>query len=182
MKHVDHQLLYHVVWSTRNGHIIHDDLEGLIGSLVRENSARHRGIPIAVSVMPDHIHLFVALPPSVIVSSFVSCLKRDTAKMLVERHPMSAFDLAWERGWSIQTIRAEDVEEVRAYVSNQAERHALSAVRTNLEPGATAHVVLPRRKLNPVAPESSSRRTGRQTLAHTWTGSAQTRPNSLPAG
>jgi putative transposase len=178
MKHIEHKLFYHVVWTTRNGQVISDDLEGLAGSIVRENTVRHRGIPLAVSIMPDHVHLFVALPPSVIVSSFVSCLKRDTAKMLLERHPMSAFGLAWERGWSIQTIRSEDVEEVRSYVSNQAERHASDAVVLAFEPGCPQIA----ESLSPMGRESSSRRTDRQTQAHTWTVSAQTRPRSLPAG
>ncbi len=47
-----------------------------------------RGWPvISKEIQPDHIHLFVSIPPAMAVADAVKILKGTTARKLFQRHP-----------------------------------------------------------------------------------------------
>jgi putative transposase len=79
---------------------------------------------VAGSVMPDHIHLVVAIPPKLAVSDFVGYLKGKSALQIFDRHPELAtrYDRTmWARGYFVSTIADVDEETIKKYVEEQYE-------------------------------------------------------------
>jgi putative transposase len=66
------RLYYHVVWATKNREPVID--EAMIAPIVQaiERTGREPGISVfAVGVMPDHVHVFAQIPPSLVVASVI---------------------------------------------------------------------------------------------------------------
>ncbi len=79
---------------------------------------------IAGAVCLDHIHLSVAIPPKISVSSFMGYLKGKSTLMIYDRHPelQSKWDKAfWARGYYVETIGNITEEAVKKYIKEQAE-------------------------------------------------------------
>jgi putative transposase len=78
----------------------------------------------AGSVMPDHIHMVVAIPPKLSVSDFVGYLKGKSALQIFDKHPELAarYDRTmWARGYFVSTIADVDEETIIKYVEEQYE-------------------------------------------------------------
>ena len=75
-------------------------------------------------VCRDHIHMYVAIPPKISVSEFMSYLKGKSTLMIYDRHPemQSKWDKAfWARGYYVETIGNITDEAVQKYIKEQAE-------------------------------------------------------------
>lgn len=62
---------------------------------------------IAGAVCTDHVHLSVAIPSKLRISSFMGYLKRKSTLMIYDRHPelQSEWNKAfWARGYYVETI------------------------------------------------------------------------------
>jgi putative transposase len=62
---------------------------------------------VAGAVCIDHVHLIVAIPPKLSISSFMGYLKRKSTLMVYDRHSemQSKWDKAfWARGYYVETI------------------------------------------------------------------------------
>lgn len=77
----------------------------------------------------DHIHIYVAIPPKLAVSEFMSYLKGKSALMFFDRHPEVHVSWAdrhlWARGYYVETVGNVNEETVRAYIRNQEENDKL---------------------------------------------------------
>ncbi len=74
---------------------------------------------IAGAVCVDHIHLSVAIPPKISVSSFLGYLKGKSTLMIYDRHPelQSKWDKAfWARGYYAETIGQVNEETIKKYI------------------------------------------------------------------
>ena len=76
-------------------------------------------------VCTDHIHMYVAIPPKLSVSEFMSYLKGKSSLMFFDRHP----DLRrkyqrhfWARGYYCETIGNVNEDTIVRYISEQYER------------------------------------------------------------
>ena len=77
----------------------------------------------------DHIHMYVAIPPKLAVSEFMSYLKGKSALMLFDRHPeyraMRGDKHFWARGYYVATVGNVNEETIREYIRNQEENDKL---------------------------------------------------------
>ena len=79
---------------------------------------------IAGAVCMDHVHLSVAIPPKLSISSFMGYLKGKSTLMIYDRHPelQSKWNKAfWARGYYVETIGNITEDAVRKYINGQAE-------------------------------------------------------------
>ena len=79
---------------------------------------------IAGAVCEDHVHLSVAIPPTISISSFMGYLKGKSTLMIYDRHPelQSKWNKAfWARGYYVETIGNITEDAVRKYINEQAE-------------------------------------------------------------
>ncbi len=97
--------------------------KNLCEQILRETASRHKINITELSVLPDHIHLIVSLPPTMSVSKAFHLLKGASSYELFKRKPQ--FRKRYPRGhfWSpgkfYRTAGDMDLETVTNYVKNQ---------------------------------------------------------------
>ena len=76
------------------------------------------------AVCNDHIHLSVAIPPKISISSFIGYLKGKSTLMVYDRHPelQSKWDKSfWARGYYVSTIGNITEDAIKKYIQEQSE-------------------------------------------------------------
>ena len=77
----------------------------------------------------DHVHMYVAIPPKMSVSDFMSYLKGKSTLMLFDRHPEYRVKRGdkhfWARGYYVATVGNVNEETIREYIRNQEETDKL---------------------------------------------------------
>jgi putative transposase len=91
--HTFHQLYYHFAWSTKNrATLISEEVLADFLRSVEEQARLRGGIVLACNAMPDHIHLFVNLPPTLTVATYIGQVKGAVAfywnKQFPDRKPL----------------------------------------------------------------------------------------------
>ena len=116
-----YQTAYHVVWCPKYRKSI------LTGSIADESKRLIEGIclernwsVLALEVQPDHIHLFVRLPPSPTVAYAVKILKGSTARKLFVRFPELKKQLwgghLWSPSYYVGTAGNVSSETIQKYI------------------------------------------------------------------
>ena len=71
---------------------------------------------------PDHIHMFVRIPPSISVSSFMGYLKGKSSLMIFERHANLKYKYGnrhfWCRGYYVDSV-GKNAKKIEEYIRNQ---------------------------------------------------------------
>jgi putative transposase len=85
----------------------------------------YKGVEIIEgAVCIDHVHLCVAIPPKMSVSSFMGYLKGKSALMIFDRHPdlQSKWNKAfWARGYYVATVGNLTEDAIKKYIQEQYE-------------------------------------------------------------
>ena len=94
MKEKDINSLYHTTWRCQyhvvfapkyRRMVIYREIKADIGKILRQ-LCQQKGVEIIeAEACPDHIHLFVEIPPKMSVSSFMGYLKGKSSTMLYEQ-------------------------------------------------------------------------------------------------
>jgi putative transposase len=114
--------VFHIVWATKGRQpLITPEMERVLYPVLVDKCSEHGGWPLAASGMPDHVHLVVAIPPSVLISRFVGTIKGATSYVLKSEFHT---DFAWQEGYGIFTVSKKSVSDAVAYVRNQKQHHA----------------------------------------------------------
>ncbi len=81
-------------------------------------------------VCTDHIHMYIAIPPKISVSEFMSYLKCKSALMLFDRHPEYRNKWGdrrfWARGYYVSTVGNVNEETILKYIKEQEENDKLA--------------------------------------------------------
>lgn len=78
-----YQTAYHVVWATKyRKPILCDKISKRVGELIKTICIENNWVVISQEIQPDHIHLFVTIPPTVSISTAIKKLKGITARKL----------------------------------------------------------------------------------------------------
>lgn len=116
-----HQTAYHVVWCPKYRH---DVLAGEIALAIEhllDSLCLERGWPvIAKEIQPDHIHLFLSIPPAQAVADAVKILKGVTARSLFQQFPALKKRLRggslWSPSYYVGTAGNVSAETIRHYI------------------------------------------------------------------
>lgn len=84
---------------------------------------KRKGIEIIeAQCMPDHIHMFVRIPPKYSVSQIVGYLKGKSSLMIFERHANLKYKYGnrhfWCRGYYVDTV-GKNAKKIQEYIRNQ---------------------------------------------------------------
>ena len=114
---------YHIVFSTKYREPtirdeLREDLYQYLGGIVRSENGCLR----EVGGMPDHVHLLVALPPTIAVSDMFRILKANSSKWLNERDDQPT-KFQWQIGYAAFSVSVSQREVVSRYIRNQQEHH-----------------------------------------------------------
>jgi putative transposase len=118
-------LNYHIVFRTKRNRPVLEGEVGREGLKIILGVAERRGYKIlAGALMPDHVHLVVALTPSDRVSEAVQYFKGNTARFLREKFPrLREAPSLWSEGYYVESVGLKNVKQVLSYVSRQEEHH-----------------------------------------------------------
>ena len=130
---MDNRSLSHTKWKCQY-HIVFipkyrkKQLYGQIKQDVREvisTLCKYKDVEIiSGAVCIDHVHLCVAIPPKISISSFMGYLKGKSTLMIYDRHPelQSKWNKAfWARGYYAETIGNITEAAVKKYIAEQSE-------------------------------------------------------------
>jgi putative transposase len=125
------RLYYHFVWTTRlRLPLINPGIEELVHDLIISRAKLERGIVYAVNGTEDHVHLVVALPPTVVIAKFVKNVKGGSSRFIGETIHAP---FRWQEGYGVFTIGSQGLKMVTEYVKRQKERHASGDLIDSLE-------------------------------------------------
>jgi REP element-mobilizing transposase RayT len=123
MSHVFHQLYYHFIWATHERQpLLIPELRSDLLRIQAEEVSHRGGIIIRHNCVADHMHLLVRLTPNTLVSDFIGQVKGGTCyRYNHETNPK--FRLKWQDGYTVLTLREQEVEKVARYIDNQERLH-----------------------------------------------------------
>jgi len=117
------RLLYHIIFRTKYSeqtinHTHADDLYRYIWGIIKNK----KGILYRINGMPDHLHLFVQLPPSMSVADFVHDVKGNSSKWLMS-NPLFPMFRGWASEYAAISYCERDRETIVNYIIRQREHH-----------------------------------------------------------
>ena len=121
---------YHIVFTPKyRRKIIYAQLRFDIRDIIRKLCGYKKVEIIEGHMMPDHVHLLVAIPPSVKISDFMGYLKGKSAMMIFEQHTNLKYKFGnrhfWAEGYYVSTVGLNEVT-VQKYIREQEQEDMLS--------------------------------------------------------
>ena len=99
---------------------VRDDMREILRTLCQYKKVEI----VAGAVCPDHIHMYVKIPPKLSISEFVGYLKGKSALMIHDRYPEMTNKWNrefWARGYYVTTIGNVNEETIKKYIAEQSE-------------------------------------------------------------
>ena len=123
LSHTRWECKYHIVFAPKYRRQviygkIREDICEILASL-----CKRKGVEIIEAEWcPDHIHMFVRIPPSISVSSFMGYLKGKSSLMIFERHANLKYKYGnrhfWCRGYYVDSV-GKNAKKIEEYIRNQ---------------------------------------------------------------
>lgn len=117
------QIYYQIILSTKHRKSVlniehEDELYKYIWGIVKNKNCKL----YRINGMPDHIHLFIDLHPSVSLSSFVKDIKVSTNLWIKQSGLFPDFE-EWQSGYGAFTYSEREKDIIVNYIKNQKEHH-----------------------------------------------------------
>ena len=114
---------YHIVFAPKfRRKVIYGQIKADVGNIL-SMLCKRKGIEIIeAECMPDHVHMFVRIPPKYSVSQIVGYLKGKSSLMIFERHANLKYKYGnrhfWCRGYYVDTV-GKNAKKIQEYIRNQ---------------------------------------------------------------
>jgi len=123
LSHSKWRCKYHIVFAPKyRRKEIYGQLKVDIGKILRKLCEQKDVEIIEAQACPDHIHMLVAIPPSLSVAQFVGYLKGKSALMIFDRHANLKYKYGnrhfWCRGYYVDTV-GRNARAIEEYIKNQ---------------------------------------------------------------
>ena len=114
---------YHIVFvPKRRRKALYGSIREQLGPIIRELARQKECQIIEGHLMPDHVHMVIAIPPKYAVASVIGFIKGKSAIAIARqfggRERNFTGEHFWARGYAVSTVGFE-LEEVRRYVREQ---------------------------------------------------------------
>lgn len=122
-----YSLQYHIVWVTKyRKPIFTGGIESEVRDYLLQTLESLDMKPVAMEIMPDHIHLLVDCKPQLRLSDAIKILKGNTARWLFLARPEIKKQLwgghLWNPSYFVATVSDRTLEQVRDYINSQKTR------------------------------------------------------------
>ena len=130
LAHTKWNCKYHIVFAPKyRRKVFFGQKRFKIGGIIRE-LCRWKGVELlSAEACPDHIHILVAIPPKMSVSSFMGFLKGKSSLMIYEKWGNMKFKYRnqqfWCRGYYVDTV-GKNEKKIAEYISNQLKQDKIS--------------------------------------------------------
>lgn len=117
------QLLYHIVFSTKNRKTyLSDGFREKVFAYMAGTCRELEGFALIVNGYFDHAHLLVRIPAKIAVSDFVGKLKSNTSKHINDTSDIIR-QFGWQDGFGAFTVSVSAKDQVYRYIENQMQHH-----------------------------------------------------------
>ena len=129
LSHTKWNCKYHIVFAPKyRRKVFYREKRAAIGKILRQ-LCEWKGVKIIeAEACPDHIHLFVEIPPKMSVSSFMGYLKGKSSTMLYEQFGELKYKFRnrqfWCRGYYVDTV-GKNESRIAEYIQNQLKEDEL---------------------------------------------------------
>jgi putative transposase len=125
LNHTKWECKYHVVFIPKcRRKVLYKELRGHLGEVFRQLAKQKESRIEEGHLMPDHVHMLIAIPPKHAVSQVIGYIKGKSAIHLArvygERKRNFVGQQFWARGFYVSTV-GRDEEAVRKYIREQEE-------------------------------------------------------------
>jgi len=118
-------LKYHIVWCPKYRRpVLTGKIEQRLIGLINEKCGELNMVVHNLSVMPDHVHLFVESDPTLCVAEIVNRIKGFTSRVLRQEFDelRSRLPTLWSRSYYAGTVGSVSSSVVARYIENQKGR------------------------------------------------------------
>ncbi len=125
LTHTKYNCTYHVVFVPKyRRKVMYEQLRQEVGKIL-STVCKITGIQlIKGGVCPDHVHMYISVPPKMSLSTVMSKLKGKSALMIFDRHPEYRDKYGrhfWARGYYAETVGQVNEDTIMKYVEEQKE-------------------------------------------------------------
>ena len=130
LAHTTWECKYHIVFAPKYRiKEIYGKLKQEIGMILRELCRRKEVEIINADAFPEHIHMYVCIPPKLCISSFMGYLKEKSTLMILERHVDLKYKYGnrtfWCTGYSVSMV-GNNKTAIYRYVEKQLKKDMMT--------------------------------------------------------
>lgn len=108
--------------------VLQEPVKTTLENLLHTIAHQHGMEVLAVDVQPDHVHLFVSMPPTISIADAVKLFKGISARQLRLMYPnlgkRTRSDRLWAPSYFVSTAGNASAETIRKYIESQDQHHA----------------------------------------------------------
>ena len=128
---------YHIVFAPKyRRRVFFGQKKKEIGAILRSLCEWKNVEIVEAEVCPDHIHMFVKIPPKLSVASFVGFLKGKSSILIYQKYANMKFKYRdrtfWCRGYYVDTV-GKNTQKIKEYIANQLKEDKLTEQMTITE-------------------------------------------------
>ncbi len=117
------RLFIHITFATKNRRrCIHPEFASQLFAYMGGICKNLGVIPIEINGPEDHVHVFVAIPPTIAISDLVRFLKANSSRWVHESFPAHK-GFRWQAGFAAFSVDPAGVDIVSRYIEGQQEHH-----------------------------------------------------------
>ena len=125
LSHTKWECKYHVIFVPKyRRKALYGQLRRYLGELFRKLAIQKESRIEEGHLMPDHVHMMIAIPPKYAVSQVVGFIKGKSAIHLARTYAERSRNFVgqhfWARGYFVSTV-GRDEEAIRQYIRHQEE-------------------------------------------------------------
>jgi putative transposase len=138
LSHTKWECKYHVVFIPKyRRKVLYGQLRKHLGEVLRKLAEQKQSRIEEGHLMPDHVHMMIAIPPKYAVSQVIGYMKGKSAihvaRTYGERKKNFVGQHFWARGYFVSTV-GRDEAVIREYIRNQEEEdRRIDQLRLNYE-------------------------------------------------
>ena len=124
-RHAAYQINYQLVWCPKfRRPVLEGEVGKRLGELIPPIVEENGGEVLDLTVMPDHVHLFVSFPPTIAINQIMFRVKGSTSHQLRKEFPElnSRLPSLWTRSYYAGTAGHVSVETIQRYIERQKGR------------------------------------------------------------
>ena len=116
-----YQMLYHYIWiPKRRKKVLVGDIKKRLESLINEKLIELKCSVIKLSVMPDHVHLFVSCNPKLSPNHIISQVKGFTSRKLRKEFPvLRKIPSLWTNSYFVSSAGNVSGFVIKKYIEEQ---------------------------------------------------------------
>ena len=125
LSHTKWECKYHIIFIPKyRRKALYGQLRRHLGEVIRKLAEQKESRVEEGHLMPDHVHMIIAIPPKYAVSQVVGLIKGKSAIYLARNYGERSRNFVgqhfWARGYFVSTV-GRDEEMIREYIRHQEE-------------------------------------------------------------